>query len=173
MPVFVLGSTLTSITQSAASAHRVFEVIDTPIDVADKPDAIALTHLHGRVVFENVSFRYAGSELMTLSNVSFVTEPGQTVAVLGKTGSGKSSIINLIPRFYDVTDGKVMVDEYDVRDVTLVSLRSLIGIVLQETNLFSGTIRENIAYGLPGATQEEIEAAARIGRASCRERGEM
>ncbi len=165
MPVFVLGSTLTSITQSAASAHRVFEVIDTPIDVADKPDAIALTHLHGRVVFENVSFRYAGSELMTLSNVSFVTEPGQTVAVLGKTGSGKSSIINLIPRFYDVTDGKVMVDEYDVRDVTLLSLRSLIGIVLQETNLFSGTIRENIAYGLPGATQKEIEAAARAAQA--------
>ncbi len=165
MPVFILGSTLTSITQSAASAHRVFEVIDTSIDVADKPDAIALTHLHGRVVFEDVSFRYAGSEIMTLTNVSFVTEPGQTVAVLGKTGSGKSSIINLIPRFYDVTDGKVMVDEYDVRDVTLVSLRSLIGIVLQETNLFSGTIRENIAYGLPGATQEEIEAAARAAQA--------
>jgi ATP-binding cassette, subfamily B, multidrug efflux pump len=165
MPVFILGSTLTSITQSAASAHRVFEVIDTPIEVADKPDAIALTHLHGRVEFENVSFRYAGSEIMTLANVSFVTEPGQTVAVLGKTGSGKSSIINLIPRFYDVTDGKVMVDEYDVRDVTLVSLRSFIGIVLQETNLFSGTIRENIAYGLPGATQEEIEAAARAAQA--------
>jgi len=165
LPVFILGSTLTSITQSAASAHRVFEVIDTPIDVADKPDAIALTHLHGRVVFEDVSFRYAGSEIMTLTNVSFVTEPGQTVAVLGKTGSGKSSIINLIPRFYDVTDGKVMVDEYDVRDVTLVSLRSLIGIVLQETNLFSGTIRENIAYGRPGATQEEIEAAARAAQA--------
>ena len=165
LPVFILGSTLTSITQSAASAHRVFEVIDTPIDVADKPDAIALTHLHGRVVFEDVSFRYAGSEIMTLTNVSFVTEPGQTVAVLGKTGSGKSSIINLIPRFYDVTDGKVMVDEYDVRDVTLVSLRSLIGIVLQETNLFSGTIRENIAYGLPGATQEEIEAVAKAAQA--------
>jgi len=165
MPVFVLGSTLTSITQSAASAHRVFEVIDAPIDVADKPDAIALTHLHGQVVFEDVSFRYAGSEIMTLTNVSFVTQPGHTVAILGKTGSGKSSIINLIPRFYDVTDGRVMVDEYDVRDVTLVSLRSQIGIVLQETNLFSGTIRENIAYGRPGATQEEIEAAARAAQA--------
>jgi len=165
MPVFVLGSTLTSITQSAASAHRVFEVIDAPIDVSDKPDAIALTHLHGRVVFEDVSFRYAGSEIMTLINVSFVTQPGQTVAILGKTGSGKSSIINLIPRFYDVTDGRVMVDEYDVRDVTLVSLRSQIGIVLQETNLFSGTIRENIAYGRPGATQEEIEAAAKAAQA--------
>jgi len=165
MPVFILGSTLTSITQSAASAHRVFEVIDAPIDVADKPDAITLTHLHGRVVFEDVSFRYAGSEIMTLTNVSFVTLPGQTVAILGKTGSGKSSIINLIPRFYDVTDGRVMVDEYDVRDVTLVSLRSQIGIVLQETNLFSGTIRENIAYGRPGATQEEIEAAANAAQA--------
>ncbi len=142
-----------------------FEVIDTPIEVADKPNAIVLTHLHGRVVFEDVSFRYAGSEIMTLSNVSFITQPGQTVAILGKTGSGKSSIINLIPRFYDVTDGSVMVDEYDVRDVTLVSLRSQIGIVLQETNLFSGTIRENIAYGRPGATQEEIEAAARAAQA--------
>lgn len=165
LPVFVLGSTLASITQSAASAHRVFEVIDAPIEVADKPDAIALTHLNGRVVFEDVSFRYAGSEIMTLTNVSFVTEPGQTVAILGKTGSGKSSIINLITRFYDVTDGKVMVDEYDVRDVTLVSLRSQIGIVLQETNLFSGTIRDNIAYGRPDATQEEIEDAARASQA--------
>ncbi len=165
LPVFILGSTLTSITQSAASAHRVFEVIDAPIDVSDKPDAITLTHLHGRVEFEDVSFRYAGSEIMTLTNVTFVTQPGQTVAILGKTGSGKSSIINLIPRFYDVTDGRVMVDEYDVRDVSLVSLRSQIGIVLQETNLFSGTIRENIAYGRPGATQEEIEAAASAAQA--------
>ncbi len=165
LPVFILGSTLTSITQSAASAHRVFEVIDAPIEVADKPDAIALTHLHGRVAFEDVSFRYAGSEIMTLTNVSFVTQPGQTVAILGKTGSGKSSIINLIPRFYDVTAGKVIVDEHDVRDVTQVSLRSQIGIVLQETNLFSGTIRENIAYGRPGATQEEIEATARVAQA--------
>jgi ATP-binding cassette subfamily B protein len=165
LPVFILGSTITSITQSAASAHRVFEVIDAPIDVADKPNAIVLTHLHGQVVFEDVSFRYAGSEIMTLSNVSFITQPGQTVAILGKTGSGKSSIINLIPRFYDVTDGSVMVDEYDVRDVTLESLRSQIGIVLQDTNLFSGTIRENIAYGRPGATQEEIETAARAAQA--------
>ena len=165
LPVFILGSTLTSITQSAASAHRVFEVIDAPIEVTDKLDAIALTHLHGRVEFEDVSFRYAGSEIMTLTNVSFVTQPGQTVAILGKTGSGKSSIINLIPRFYDVTDGRVMVDEYDVRDVTLVSLRSQIGIVLQETNLFSGTIRENIAYGHPGATQDEIESAAKAAQA--------
>src|SRR5437764_9319660 len=108
MPVFILGSTITSITQSAASAHRVFEVIDAPIDVADKPDAITLNQLQGQVAFEDVSFRYAGSEIMTLTNVSFVTQPGQTVAILGKTGSGKSSIINLIPRFYDVTDGRVM-----------------------------------------------------------------
>jgi ATP-binding cassette subfamily B multidrug efflux pump len=165
LPVFILGSTLTSITQSAASAHRVFEVIDAPIEVSDKPGAIALTHLHGGVAFEDVSFRYAGSETLTLRNVSFVTKPGQTVAILGRTGSGKSSIINLIPRFYDVTDGKVKVDEYDVRDVTLVSLRSQIGIVLQETNLFSGTIRENIAYGRPGATQEEVESAARAAQA--------
>src|SRR5215471_758192 len=165
LPVFILGSSITSITQSAASAHRVFEIIDAPIEVADKPDAIALTHLQGRVVFEDVSFRYAGSEIMTLTNVSFVTHPGQTVAILGKTGSGKSSIINLIPRFYDVTEGSVSIDGLDVRDVTLESLRSQIGIVLQETDLFSGSIRENIAYGRPQATQEEIEAAATAAQA--------
>ncbi len=165
MPVFILGSTLTSITQSAASAHRVFEVIDAPIEVTDKPGAIVLPPVQGRVEFENVSFRYAGSETLTLANVSFITKPGQTVAILGKTGSGKSSIINLIPRFYDVSGGRVMIDGHDVRDVTLASLRSQIGIVLQETNLFSGTIRENIAYGRPDASKEEIEAAARAAQA--------
>ncbi len=165
MPVFILGSTLTSLTQSAASAHRVFEVIDTPIEVMDSPAAVALPQLQGRVVFEDVAFRYAGSETLTLAAVSFVAEPGQTVAILGRTGSGKSTIINLIPRFYDTTSGKVLVDGHNVRDVALASLRSQIGIVLQETNLFSGTIRENIAYGRPDATEEEIEAAARAAQA--------
>src|SRR5712691_4410632 len=165
LPVFILGSTLTSITQSAASAHRVFEVIDTPIEVMDSPAAVALPQLQGRVVFEDVAFRYAGSETLTLAAVSFVAEPGQTVAILGRTGSGKSTIINLIPRFYDTTSGKVLVDGHNVRDVALASLRSQIGIVLQETNLFSGTIRENIAYGRPDATEEEIEAAARAAQA--------
>jgi ATP-binding cassette subfamily B multidrug efflux pump len=165
IPVFILGSTLTSLSQSAASAHRVFEVIDAPIEVADKPDAIALPPLQGHVVFENVTFQYASSEMHSLNDISFVAEPGQTVAILGRTGSGKSTIINLIPRFYDVHEGRVTIDGYDVRDVTLASLRTQIGLVLQETVLFSGTIRENIAYGRPAASDAEIEEIARMAQA--------
>jgi len=112
-----------------------------------------------------VRFRYPGSEGEILRGVSFAVEPGQTVAILGTTGSGKSSLVNLIPRFYDVTGGSVKLDGHDVRDVTLSSLRSQIGIVLQETLLFSGLVRDNIAYGRPDATQEEIEAAARVAQA--------
>ena len=165
LPVFILGSTITSLSQSAASAHRVFEIIDAPIEVEDKPDAVILPPARGSVIFEDVSFRYAGSETLSLTDVSFVAEPGQTVAILGRTGSGKSTIINLIPRFYDVTSGSISIDGFDVRDVTLESLRSQIGIVLQESTLFSGTIRENIAYGRSNATEEEVEEAAKAAQA--------
>jgi ATP-binding cassette subfamily B multidrug efflux pump len=165
LPVFILGSTITSLSQSVASAHRVFEIIDTPIEVKDKLDAVILPPTRGSVIFEDVSFRYAGSETLSLSDVSFVAEPGQSVAILGRTGSGKSTIINLIPRFYDVTSGSVSIDGYDVRDVRLESLRSQIGIVLQESTLFSGTIRENIAYGRSNATEEEVEEAAKASQA--------
>jgi ATP-binding cassette subfamily B protein len=165
LPVFILGSTITSLSQSAASAHRIFEIIDTPIEVKDKPDAVILPPTQGSVIFEDVSFRYAGSETLSLTDVSFVAEPGQTVAILGRTGSGKSTIINLIPRFYDVTSGSISIDGFDVRDVTLESLRSQIGIVLQESTLFSGTIRENIAYGRSNATEEEVEEAAKAAQA--------
>ncbi len=106
----------------------------------------------------------SGSEPV-LTNISLVAEPGQTVALLGSTGSGKSTVINLIPRFYDVSEGAVLVDGHDVRDVTIESLRQQIGIVLQETTLFSGTIRENIAFGKSDATDEEVEAAAKAARA--------
>ncbi len=165
MPVFILGSTITSLTQAAASAHRVFEVVDAPIEVQDAPDAITLPLLQGHVSFEKVMFRYAGSETSTLDDITFNAQPGKTVAILGRTGSGKSSIINLIPRFYDVTGGRVLVDGNDVRAIKLASLRSQIGIVLQETNLFSGTIRDNIAYGRASATQQEVEAAAQAAQA--------
>jgi ATP-binding cassette subfamily B protein len=116
-------------------------------------------------VFDDVSFRYAGAEENVLSHVSFVAEPGETVAILGETGSGKSSIINLVPRFYDVTEGNVRIDGYDVRNVTLDSLRSQIGIVLQEVTLFQGTIRENIAYGRPDASMDEIIVSAKTAQA--------
>ncbi len=133
--------------------------------MTDRPGAAPLPHVSGRVAFERVSFRYAGGERKVLDDVSFVAEPGQTVAIMGQTGSGKSTIINLIPRFYDVTEGRVTVDGRDVRDVTLESLRSQIGIVLQDTTLFSGSIRDNIAYGRPDATAAEVEAAARAAQA--------
>ncbi|MBA2681390.1 MAG: ABC transporter ATP-binding protein [Ktedonobacteraceae bacterium] len=165
MPVFILGGTLTAISQSSASARRAFEVIDAPIDVADRPNAVALPPVKGEVSFKDVDFRYVGSDNLTLQQITFTSSSGQTVAILGKTGSGKSTIINLIPRFYDVTAGSISIDGHDIRDVTLDSLRSQIGFVLQETNLFSGSLRDNIAYGRPGASQEEVEAVAKAAQA--------
>lgn len=165
MPVFIMGMLGAMFSRAAASAERIFEVIDAQSDVQEKPNAIQLPPVVGRVTFENVSFRYIGGEDDVLHDVSFTAEPGQTIAILGKTGSGKSTIINLIPRFYDATEGGVRIDGYDVRDITLQSLRTQIGIVLQETNLFSGTLRENIAYGRPDATIEEITAAAQAAQA--------
>jgi len=164
-PIFILGMIAATMTRAAASAQRVFEVLDAVSEVQDRPGATPLPAIQGRVAFEDVSFRYAGAEHDALSQVSFAAEPGQTVAVVGTTGSGKSTIINLIPRFYDVRSGRVTIDGHDVRDVTLESLRSQIGIVLQETVLFSGTIRENIAYGAPEATQEQMERVAKIAQA--------
>jgi ATP-binding cassette subfamily B multidrug efflux pump len=165
MPVGILGMIAGMISQAAASAERVFEILDTESEVTDAPDAIPLPPIEGHVAFENVTFRYFGSGETVLSEVSLVAEPGQAVALLGATGSGKSTIINLIPRFYDVTAGRVTIDGCDVRDMTLESLRSQIGIVLQETTLFTGTIRENIAFGRPNATDEEIIAAAKAAEA--------
>ena len=173
-PMLMLGMIMAMISQAGASAERVFEILDAQSEVAEKPDAVELPAIEGRVAFENVSFRYFGAlspgrkyrggELV-LKDVSFTAEPGQTVALLGATGSGKSTIINLIPRFYDVTEGRVTVDSYDVRDVTLDSLRQQVGIVLQETTLFSGTVRENIAFGRPDASMDEIIAAAKAAEA--------
>src|SRR5450756_1300377 len=164
-PIFMLGMLAATMTRAGASAQRVFEVLDAVNDVQDKPDAMVLPPLEGRVAFEDVSFRYVGAEHDALSHISFVAEPGETVAVVGTTGAGKSTIINLIPRFYDVRGGRVTVDGHDVRDVTLESLRSRIGMVLQDTVLFSGTIRENIAYGVPDASREQVERVARIAQA--------
>jgi len=165
MPMFMIGMIGSMLSRAEASAHRLFEVVDAEADVQDKPDAISLSEVHGNVEFKKVSFRYIGSENDVLSEVSFTAAPGKTVAILGKTGSGKSTIINLIPRFYDVTEGQVIIDGHDVRDVLIDSLRSQIGIVLQETTLFSGTIRENIAYGKPKAEYTEIVSAAKAAQA--------
>jgi ATP-binding cassette subfamily B protein len=164
MPVLTLGFTASQIARAAVSAGRIFEILDTRNEVTDRPGATALPAVSGRVAFEDVTFRYAG-DTTVLDQVSFVAEPGQTVALVGQTGSGKSTIINLIPRFYDVTSGRITIDGRDVREVTLDSLRAQIGIVLQDTTLFSGSIRDNIAYGRPLTSDAEIEAAARAAQA--------
>jgi ATP-binding cassette subfamily B protein len=165
IPMGQLGFIISLMAQAGASADRIFEILDAKNDVENKPGAVELGQIEGRVSFDDVTFRYFGGSEPVLSHISFEAEPGQTIALLGATGSGKSTIINLIPRFYDVSEGHVRVDGHDVRDVTLESLRQQIGIVLQETTLFGGTIRENIAYGRPDATDDEIVAAARAAAA--------
>ncbi len=165
LPIAQFGFIITQFGQASASAARIFEILDAKVDVADKPGAIELPKVQGRVKFENVSFRYVGGGDPVLQNVSFEAEPGQTIALLGATGSGKTSIINLLPRFYDPTEGRITIDGYDIRDVTIESLRAQIGIVLQETTLFAGTIRENIAFGRPDASLEDIQAAAKAAAA--------
>jgi ATP-binding cassette subfamily B multidrug efflux pump len=164
-PLGQLGFIVTQMSQASASAARIFEILDTRSEVSDKPNAITLPPIRGHVKFDNVTFRYLSGERPVLSRVSFEALPGQTIALLGATGSGKTTIINLIPRFYDVSEGRVLIDDYDVRDVTLASLRSQIGVVLQDATLFSGTIRDNIAFGRPDATMEQVIAAARAAEA--------
>jgi len=164
-PLGQLGFIISLMAQAAASAGRIFEILDATSDVSNKVDASDLPSIEGNVEFKNVTFRYFASGDPVLKDVSFTARAGQTIALLGATGSGKTTIINLIPRFYDVSEGAVLIDGHDVRDVTLDSLRSQIGIVLQETNLFSGTIRDNIAFGRSDATLEEVEQAARAAAA--------
>jgi len=164
-PIGQLGFIINLMAQASASAQRIFEILDTQNDIENRPNAKPIAEVIGRVVFDNVTFRYFKGGDPVLNGVSFVAEPGQTVALLGATGSGKTTVINLIPRFYDITEGKVTIDGVDVRDVTIESLRAQIGIVLQETTLFSGSIRDNIAYGRPEASLDEVIAAAKAAAA--------
>jgi ABC-type multidrug transport system fused ATPase/permease subunit len=143
-----------------ASARRVFEVIDIGEDVPEAPDPLELSKLKGEIRFENVFFSYEGFG-DTLRDISLTVEPGEKVALMGLVGSGKTTLAELVPRFYDVTAGRVTVDGYDVRDVSLRSLRSQVGIVLQDVFVFSDTVRNNIAFGRPDATDEEVERVAR------------
>jgi ATP-binding cassette subfamily B multidrug efflux pump len=151
--------------EAAAGTQRAFTVLDTPLEIASGPDKPVLPTLSGQVEFHNVSFQYQGENTSALQDISLIVKPNQIVALIGTTGSGKTSLVNLIPRFYDVTQGAVLVDSYDVRQVNLASLRKQIGIVLQTSLLFSSTIRENIAYGSPDASMDDIVAAAKAAQA--------
>lgn len=164
-PIAQFGFIITQLGQASASADRIFEILDAKNDIVDRPNAIKLPDVTGTVKFENVTFRYFGGGEPVLKNVSFTANPGETIALLGATGSGKTTIINLLPRFYDPSEGRITIDDHDLRDVKLESLRSKIGIVLQETTLFSGSIRDNIAFGKPDASMAEIEAAAKAAQA--------
>ena len=157
--VRMLGMWVSGAQRTVASGDRIFEVLDTQADVRDKPGAKPISKIKGAVKFENVSFAYDGQH-MVVEDIDLEVKPGETIAVLGGTGSGKSTLINLIPRFYDVDKGRVLIDGKDVRDVALDSLRKQIGVVTQETFLFSASLRDNIAYGRPGASEADIKRAA-------------
>lgn len=163
-PVRRLGLIIPAISMAATAGERIFEILDTPSAVVDAPDAYPLPPAAGHVRFEDIGFSYFGHH-QVLKSINLEAKPGQVIALLGATGSGKSSIINLIPRFYDPTEGRITIDGHDLRQVTLASLRDQIGIVLQETTLFAATIRENIAFGRPEASEAEIVAAAQAAQA--------
>ncbi|MBP7787064.1 MAG: ABC transporter ATP-binding protein [Longilinea sp.] len=162
-PVRRLGMIIPAVAIAGSAAERIFDILDTVSEVRDEPGAVSIGQIQGRVEFEHVSFSYGRKKV--LNDINFRVEAGQTIALLGSTGSGKSTIISLVPRFYDPSEGRVLVDGTDVRKVTLHSLRSQIGIVMQDTTLFAGTIRENITFGNEQASEEEIIRAARAAQA--------
>jgi len=157
VPVRWLGPVVNIFTRALASGERIFQVLDARSPVQERPGAVELPPMRESVRLERVTFGYHTGHPV-LRDVTLEARSGQVIGIVGPTGAGKSTLINLIPRFYDVSDGRITVDGRDIRDATLSSLRRQIGIVLQESFLFSATIRENIAYGRPGATQAEVEA---------------
>jgi len=163
MPVRSIGFMLNSFTRASSSGTRIYEILDAESAVKEKPDAVELTNVRGHVRFEDVAFGY-DSVSAVLRGIDIEARPGQMVALLGPTGSGKSTVVNLLPRFYDVTGGRIAIDGIDIRDVKLASLRRQIGIVQQDVFLFIDTIRENIRYGRVDATDEEVVAAAKVAR---------
>ncbi len=159
-PIHNISNFYNQLVTNIAGAERIFEILDTEPDIADGSAAEQMPEITGEVVFDHVDFSY-DDKVKVLDDVSFTIRPGETIALVGPTGAGKTTIVNLISRFYEVTDGSVRIDGRDVRDVTIESLRKQMGIMTQDNFLFSGTIRENIRYGRLDATDEEIEAAAR------------
>jgi ATP-binding cassette subfamily B protein len=166
MPFMILGTVLPAISAARPSLNRIFELLDTPADVkdSDHPAAVDPESVKGRLVFDHVSFGYTGSDRkpgpLVLQDISFSTEPGETIGFIGPTGSGKSTLVHLVPRFYDVTSGKITIDGTDLRDIPQHTLRTIVGICLQQPNLFSGTIRDNLLFATENASEENIIAAA-------------
>ena len=166
MATMLLAMNFMFISRAKISTDRLEEILDTVVDIADPNKPKQPARAEGRVEYRHVSYRYKlGSGDPVLDDISFTAEPGQTVGILGETGSGKSTLVNLLPRLYDVTGGQILVDGIDVRDYAIHDLRKRVAVVLQETILFSGTIRENIKWGKPDATDEEIIAAAKAAQA--------
>ena len=163
-PFNEISGVVTELQSALASAARVFEILDEPDETADRPDAQIMERSRGQVSLQNVSFRYR-EDTPLIDGLNLKADSGQRIAIVGPTGCGKTTIINLLMRFYDVTGGRIDLDGWDIRDLTRSSLRAQYGMVLQESWIFSGTVRENIAYGRPGASQEEIETAARAAHA--------
>ncbi|MFN2156362.1 MAG: ABC transporter ATP-binding protein, partial [Anaerolineae bacterium] len=163
-PIRELSQIYTTLQAATAGGERVLELLGTELEVSNRPDAIELPPIEGKVELHDVSFHY-NPEAQVLHEVDLAVAPGETVALVGPTGAGKTSIANLVARFYDVTEGAVRVDGYDVREVTRESLHRQMGLVPQDPFLFSGTIAENISFGRPEATEEEIVAAAKLANA--------
>ena len=164
-PVKKLSRVNANIQGAIAASERIFETLDTHTETQDRPDAVVLPPLQSEIEFRDVHFRYQDDKEPVLRGVSFTVRAGQVVAVVGLSGAGKTTLVNLVPRFYDVTDGAILIDGVDVRDLTVRSLRKAIGIVSQETVLFDASVVENIAYAVPTASRASIEAAARAAHA--------
>lgn len=163
-PLNELANQFNVLQLAIAGAERCFEVLDQEPEIEDSPEAVELAEVDGAVVLENVSFAYA-PDTQVLKNVNLEVEPGQTIALVGPTGAGKTTIVNLLTRFYEINEGRITIDGYDIKDIKRSSLRSLLGIVLQDTYLFAESIRDNIRYGRLDATDEEVEAAAKLSNA--------
>ncbi|MEG0381357.1 MAG: ATP-binding cassette domain-containing protein, partial [Kurthia sp.] len=164
-PLRRLVNSSTTLTQAVASMDRMFDLFDEEYDINDRNDAKLISNVKGKVQFDDVVFRYDDEGRNVLNHIQFTIEPGQTAAFVGMSGGGKSTIISLIPRFYDVIEGAIRIDDQDVRDTTIQSLRHNIGIVQQDNVLFSDSIRENIMMGNPNASEEEVIAAAKAANA--------
>jgi subfamily B ATP-binding cassette protein MsbA len=164
-PIKELGSINNRIQEASAAGDRIFEIMDTEPDIKNIPNAAALKNFSDEIIFENVSFKYEDSEEPVLDKINFTVKQGEILALVGPSGGGKSTLVDLIPRFYDPTSGRILIDSFDIKAVTVESLRDKMGIVTQETFLFNTTIAENIAYGLTDYSMDKIIEAAKTANA--------